>query len=375
MVDRVVVIGAGIVGASVALHLADGGADVVLVDDGRTGRATLAGAGIVARPWRDPGSALFELRSAAVAAYPALAARVGGGLDLIGELYVGHPGPALDETLEALAAALGETARLLSPAEAAAMWPYLAEDLAAVHVPTTARVDGEQIRVGLVDAAVAAGAEVVAGPGVLATSGRRVEGVRVGHRGPDNRADPGSEGGADPMIRATDVVVAAGAWSADVVAAAGVTLAVAPQRGQILHLGVAEDTAAMPVVQPIDADHYLLPFADRRIVVGATRETGSGFDPRVTAAGVAHVLANALGVAPGLATATVGELRVGLRPATPDGEPLLGPVPACPGLWVAGGMGPQGLTLGPYCGQLVAGAVLGRSAEIDLGPWSPGRFG
>ena len=147
-----------------------------------------------------------------------------------------------------------------------------------------------------------------------------------------------------------------------------------PQRGQILHLGVREDTATMPVVQPVGADHYLLPFPDRRVVVGATREAGSGFDPRLTAAGIARVLDDALRVAPGLADATVGDLRVGLRPATPDGAPVLGAVRGCRGLWAATGTGPQGLTLGPYCGQLIADAILGRSQEIDLSPYAPERF-
>jgi D-amino-acid dehydrogenase len=153
-----------------------------------------------------------------------------------------------------------------------------------------------------------------------------------------------------------------------------VTLAVAPQRGQILHLGVREDTTAMPVVQPLGADHYLLPFPDRRVVVGATRESGSGFSPRLTAGGVAKVLNDALRVAPGLADATLREVRVGLRPATPDGDPVVGAIPGCTGLWAATGTGPQGLTIGPYCGRLIADAILGRPQELDLTPYAPGRF-
>jgi D-amino-acid dehydrogenase len=325
---RVVVVGAGIVGASVAFHLADAGAgaEVVLVDDRLAGAATAAGAGIVARPWRDPGSAIHQLRSRAVDAYPSLAARVGATLDVIGELYVAAPGPAFEEAHEALAAGVGAPVRRLEPDDARAAFPYLSPEL------------------------VSGAAELVVGAG-------GVEAVRFG-----GRRHP-----------ASIVVVAAGAWSAGLVAPAGVSLAVAPQRGQILHLAVSEDTARMPVVQPIGADHYLVPFADWRVVVGATRETGSGFDPRLTAAGVATVLADALRVAPGLAGATVRELRVGLRPASPDGDPMLGAVPGCPGLWIATGMGPQGLTLGPYCGSLVADAVLGRPADTDLAPFAPLR--
>jgi D-amino-acid dehydrogenase len=356
--ERVVVVGGGIAGASAAFHLADAGADVMLVDDGRDGRATYAGAGIVGWPWLHPERPIFELRRRSVAAYPELAARIGASFEIVGEMFVAPPGRLLEEAESALAHGTAGPVQRLEPEQAGDLFPYLAPDLAALHVETTARVQGDAIRDRLLDAAIASGTEVVAGSAELECDRGGVRAVRVAGR----------------RIEAGDVVVAAGTWSAELVAPAGVRLAVAPQRGQILHLGVSEETAAMPVVQPLDGDHYLLPFADRRVVVGATRETGSGFDPRLTAGGVAEVLGDALRIAPGLAGATVRELRVGLRPSTPDGDPILGEVPGCPGLWVATGMGPQGLTIGPECGRLVADAVLGRAVELDLQPYSAGRF-
>jgi D-amino-acid dehydrogenase len=63
-----------------------------------------------------------------------------------------------------------------------------------------------------------------------------------------------------------------------------------------------------------------------------------------------------------------------VRPATPDGYPILGAFPGCTGLWAATGTGPQGLTIGPYCGRLIAGAILGRPEEVDLTPYAPARF-
>ena len=83
------------------------------------------------------------------------------------------------------------------------------------------------------------------------------------------------------------------------------------------------------------------------MVVGATRESGSGFSAQTTAAGVHEVLGEALRVAPGLADATIGEIRVGLRPATPDQLPLLGPVPTVRNAYIAAGHGATGLQLGP----------------------------
>jgi D-amino-acid dehydrogenase len=332
---------------------------VVLVDDDREGRATYAGAGIVAWPWRDPDRPIFELRRRAVAEYPELAARLGACLDVVGEIFVAPPGRLLDESEEALARGTVGPVRRLEPEQARAAFPYLAPELAALYLTTTARVDGDLIRDRLRDAAIAAGAEIVAGRAELVCGPRGVQAILVAGR----------------RIAAGDVVVAAGTWAAELVTPAGMSLAVAPQRGQILHLGVREDTTAMPVVQPLGADHYLLPFPDRRLVIGATRESGSGFDPRLTAGGVAQVLDDALRIAPGLADATVRELRVGLRPATPDGAPILGPVPGCTGLWAATGAGPQGLTIGPYCGRLIADAILGRPEAVDLTPYAPARFG
>jgi D-amino-acid dehydrogenase len=69
----------------------------------------------------------------------------------------------------------------------------------------------------------------------------------------------------------------------------------------------------------------------------------------------------------------VVDQRVGLRPATTDGEPVLGPIPGWNGLWAATGMGPQGLTLGPYSAKLVADALLGCAPVLDLAPFAPLR--
>ena len=170
------------------------------------------------------------------------------------------------------------------------------------------------------------------------------------------------------------MVAAAGAWTAEFLAPAGVTIRVAPQRGQIAHFGLGSaDTSRWPVILPTTTGHYLLAFDDSRVVAGATRETGSGFEARVTAAGLAEVLANALAVAPGLGPAVHLETRVGLRPAGPDARPLLGPVPGLDGLVVATGLGASGLTMGPYAGAVAARSALGLPATLDLTPFHPLR--
>ena len=86
-----------------------------------------------------------------------------------------------------------------------------------------------------------------------------------------------------------------------------------------------------------------MPFDGGRIVAGATRETGSGFDARVTAAGLRRVLDDALALAPGLADAALVEVRVGLRPLAAAMVPTVGPVPGLDGAFVATGYGAAGL--------------------------------
>lgn len=171
---------------------------------------------------------------------------------------------------------------------------------------------------------------------------------------------PGGEIGADV------VVVAAGAWANSLLEPLGHQLAVEPQRGQIAHLLLeGSDTAGWPSVLPL-ASHYIVPFDAGRVVVGATRETGSGFDARVTAGGVLEVLGNALSVAPGLASASLIETRVGLRPLAEPHGPFLGPVTGLPNLFVNAGFGPAGLTMAPVAGAALAQLVLTGSCDLDL---------
>jgi D-amino-acid dehydrogenase len=129
-----------------------------------------------------------------------------------------------------------------------------------------------------------------------------------------------------------------------------------------------QDTRDWPVVLP-PGSHYLLAFDDSRVVAGATRETGTGFDYRVTAAGQAAVLAQALHVAPGLGAATIIETRVGFRPVGPGIRPLLGSVPGVRRLLVGNGLGAAGLTIGPFAGRMLADLALGREPPIDAAPF------
>ena len=366
---RVIVIGAGVLGASAAFHLALGGAEVVLVDQAHDGRATAAGAGIVC-PWLSGAGDRDWHRVAEAGAryYPALVQLLAGsgehelGYRRVGALAVAAERMELDR-IERVARArrvkapeAGEISRL-SPRQARALFPPLHPELAAVHVSGGARVDGRLLAAALRRATERQGGHVRTGRAELLTEGGRVTGARVG----------GERIGADTVI------VAAGVWAPALIAPLGLSLAVEPQRGQITHLHLeGVETGGWPVVLP-PSSHYLLAFGGGRVVAGATRERGSGLDYRVTAAGQAEVLNQALMVAPGLGSATVLETRIGFRPLGPDARPLLGAAAGVGGLVIGNGLGPSGLTVGPFAGRLLAQAALGQSPDLDLTPYDPLR--
>ena len=368
---KVIIVGAGIAGASTAFHLTELGADVYIIDNSAAGRATFAGAGIIC-PWlshnQDPN--YQALSFAAFRYYPKLLAKLAaagqGEIDyeLVGGLAVGETLEQIDPIVQRLEKYLangikeiGEI-RVLGPGGPKELFPYLDPRLVGVYLSGAVRLSGESVRSALLTAACNAGATRRSGNAALLRSGDRVTGVQIGHE----------------QILGDRVVIAAGAWSVDLCRTIGVELALEPQRGQILHLKVPEtNTGTLPVIVPVLNDYYLLAFRDSRIVMGATRETGSGFDARVTAGGVAEVLREGLRIAPGLSTATLAEIRVGLRPMTKDGLPLLGCPSGLSGLIVATGLGRYGLTVGPYAGLLAATLATDRSSDIDLAPFAPER--
>jgi D-amino-acid dehydrogenase len=371
-----VVVGGGLLGTATAYHLASAGARTLLVDRGDVGRATDAGAGILSPETnsRDPES-WFRFATDAVAHYPALVERLRG--EQGGDTGYARCGKLVVAVSEDEVAPFEQARRLVferqrrrglpkpedlhevSAAEARELFPPLARVHGAIYSRGAARVDGRLLNRALRSAAEHHGLVVRQGSVdrlVLEHGG--VKGVTIGN---------------DHVASAT-VAIAGGAWSEAFGQQLGVSIPVAPQRGQIVHLGLhGTDTSRWPMVSAFH-HHYMVAWPDSRVVAGATRETGSGFAPHTTAAGVRDVLAEALRVAPGLAPAEVREVRVGLRPLTPDTLPVLGPVPGVRGVFLATGHGPTGLTLGAYSGKILAGMMLGEPPATDLAAFSVTRF-
>ncbi|MBV8224646.1 MAG: FAD-binding oxidoreductase, partial [Verrucomicrobia bacterium] len=189
---RIIVVGAGVVGASAAFHLTQSGAEVFLIDSNESGRATFAGAGIVC-PWlsqsTDPRYQGIAFPAARY--YPQLvdtlvaagAAKV--DYSLVGGLVVGGSVSQLNPVMLRLQGYLkrgikevGEV-RLLNPGEPKVLFPYLDASLAGVHLTGAARVSGEDFRIALLNAALKSGAKALSGTAVLQHSNRTVTGVTV----------------------------------------------------------------------------------------------------------------------------------------------------------------------------------------------------
>jgi D-amino-acid dehydrogenase len=368
---KTIVVGAGIAGASAAFHLTELGVEVDIVDSDAPGRATYAGAGIIC-PWlsKNQDQTYQDLSFAAYRYYQPLLTRLkalgqtGIQYDLVGGLAVAESrdqlGPIVQTLERHLSNGVKEVGdiRVLDKGGPREFFPYLDVKLAGIYLSGAARLSGESVRNALLGAAMKAGARKLFGTAALERSGDSVVGIRL----------------TGDLLRADSVIVAGGSWSADLCRPLGVELGLEPQRGQIIHLDVEEtNTGSWPVIVPVLNDYYLLAFPDSRIVVGATRETGSGFDARVTAGGVAEVLREGLAIAPDLEKATLAEVRVGLRPMTRDGLPLIGSPARLQGLTIATGMGRYGLTIGPYAGRLAAQLATGQATEIDITAYKPDR--
>ena len=362
---KVVVVGAGIFGASTAYHLARAGCSVVMVERDDQGRATAAGAGIVS-PWgtavADPAN--YALLAGGARYYAQLVAMLSedGESDLgyakVGSLYAPASVDELDAAEQrararAVDAPEAGSIERLSANDARKLFPPLRPDQPAMLISGGARVDGRRVAAAMQRAAVKHGARMINGSAELVMNGRRAAGVRVDGE----------------LIEADAVVCTAGAWASTFLAPANVKVAVAPQRGQIIHLRMPGiETAHWPILQPLSS-YYLLAFEDSRVVVGASRETGAGFDYRLTAAGVAEVLNAALAVAPGLASWTLHEIRIGFRPLADNLRAKIGAAPGIDNLYIGNGLGPSGLSMGPFSGMMLAQAVMGRPTAIPLAPY------
>jgi glycine oxidase len=166
------------------------------------------------------------------------------------------------------------------------------------------------------------------------------------------------------------VVIAAGTWAGQIAIDGESSVPVRPVRGQLLELRWPAKTLTRIVV---GTRCYAVPWPDGTMLAGATSEE-VGFDDRATVAGVRDLLEAISELVPGAWQATFCRVRVGLRPATPDGLPIIGRSARLPRLVYATGHFRNGVLLAPLTGELVAKAIAGED-DPAMAVTAPGRFG
>jgi glycine oxidase len=363
MID-VLVIGGGVIGCASALALAKRGARVRLVERAHPGaEASSAAAGILGAyvEAHDAGP-LTHLCFQSLAMYPAWAASLteATGIDTghrpSGSMRVFLDAETCERDTRTMRAALGDNVEPLDAAAARAVEPRLSGAIAgALRFPKDCRIDPPALMRAVEAAARAAGVAFTSDDGVerIVVEGGRVAGAALS---------------SGEIARAGAIVVTAGAWSA--LEGAGVPpIAIEPIRGQMIELR----TGARPIDHVVyGPGAYLSPRDDGRVIVGATQER-VGFRKAVTVRGIRGLLEGAALVVPALDDAEITRTWSGLRPATPDGAPLLGAGPAR-GLFIASGHFRNGILLAPMTGELVAALVLGEAPPADLAPFAVDRF-
>jgi glycine oxidase len=361
----VAVVGGGVIGLTIAWRAAQRGLRVVVFErDEPGGGASWVAAGMLA-PVTE--ATLIEqdvlrLGLASAEAYRGFidelqsVARADVGYLPWGMLMVARDrdeAEALEREFE-LRRGLGLTVERLRASQARALEPALAPGVRlALRVDGDHAVDPRKLTAALVHAARAAGVE-----------------LRVG--APVTAVEDGAVLAAGERVASEQVVIAAGSWSD---ALDGIPeharVPIHPVKGQILRLHDPAGPGLVSRVLRMSAG-YLVPRGDGRYVLGATMEE-RGFDTTVTARAVFEILRDADEVIPGVSEFVIDEIIAGLRPATPDNTPAIGPS-SVPGLHWAVGHYRNGILLAPITAEIVLAGLLGQEQPRIAAPFSPRRF-
>lgn len=359
----VVVIGAGIIGCSVARELARRGARVRLFEARTVGAgATQASAGMLA-PYiegHDRGL-LFELGVRSLGMYDTF---VRDAADESGLPIEYRRCGTLEVATDARSAA-----RLRQSADSDAVLTWLDREAArAREGALAASIEGALLAAGHGYVSVLSLMDALAWAalrhGVQIEAAHRVTGIVAEPRGVRINTEDGTAWSAD------QVVIAAGSWTGRLDVDDPAAATIRPVRGQLLRLQWRGAPLGHIVWGP---DCYVVPWRNGTVLVGATVED-VGFDERTTAAGVRDLLDAACELLPEAWGATFIEARVGLRPAASDDLPLLGPSERSDRIVYATGHYRNGVLLAPLTAQLIADWVADGRDDPALQALRPGRL-
>jgi glycine oxidase len=359
----VAIVGGGAIGCSVAYHAAQRGARVFLLEAERLGSGSsgaLAGMLSGQGELESPGP-LLDLMLLGRDRHRKLSEELVEtiGIDP-GYVWDGALRTAIDVTSEELllrAHRLQKAERLdaewLTGGEARELEPSLSPRVTAgLYLPDDGQVNPPQLVQALARGAVLRGAEVweAARVSEFLVEGDRVTGVRT------TRGE----------VSAGTVVLAGGAFSNLLAEQLDVNLPLFPVKGQMLVTNMWPSPVRANIWDA--ANFYVVPKKDGRVIIGATEEPGV-HDRRTTLGGVAELSRAAVGIVPSLSEALFAGAWGGLRPGTPLGRPILGPVEGWEGLFLATGHFRNGVLLSVVTGEIVGALALHEEPPTDVSPF------
>ena len=352
----VIIIGAGIIGVSLAIELRKKGLRVLIVDRGEPGReASSAAAGMLAASGDELPAPLKMLAEESARMYPEFVHELedesGIKVDLReqGTILISCDGqlPADSEPLSPQRLKSLEPSLVLPCDTSDTRYSH---EIRAAYVPDRS-VDPSALVTAAIKAArhrevdISSGAEVKA----LVVEGGRVTGVET-----------------DKTTYSAEMIVnCAGAWAGLI---APFEVPVKPIKGQML--AVVEAPAVKHVIR---SEHvYLVPRSDGRLLIGSTLDD-VGFNKQTDVSTLEHLFNAAGALLPGIVKARRHEAWAGLRPATPDGLPILGET-SISGYFCATGHYRDGILLAPVTAALMSDLLTGKSPRHDLRAFAAGRF-
>lgn len=365
----VLIIGGGVIGLSLAWDLAQHGQSVQVIDRGEPGKeASWAGAGILPpASWKAALHPYDQLRALSSELHPQWAAAllqqtgIDTGYRRCGGIY--------------LARTTGEAASLIAWAGAAAEEGIEIQRLSdselgesgvrgqifdAYLVPHEAQLRNPRHLQALRLACERLGVEITAGAEALDFNIRENRLAAV-----NTSVGP---------LQARQFCFTSGAWTGNLCTRLGIPLGILPIRGQMVLFNTSDPAPSRGRAAPIltriltEGSRYLVPRDDGRVLAGSTEEE-VGFDKNTTEEAIADLTAFARGLVPALENAAVEKTWAGLRPASYDGLPYLGPLPGLSNCFVASGHFRSGLFLSPATAVVMSALLRGEEPRIDLGPF------
>ncbi|HLI37188.1 MAG TPA: FAD-binding oxidoreductase [Streptosporangiaceae bacterium] len=364
----IVIIGGGVIGTSIAFHLAERGyRDVTVAERGLPGEgATARATGGIRQQFTSRINA--ELARRSVDFFRAFSDRTGAPLDFRqhGYLFLITDPAQLTAFRDAAAMQneLGIPTEIITAERARDLVPSLrTDDVAGASYCAT---DGS-----------ASPADAVAGFAAAARRG----GVTILQHAPVTAIERDADGHVRGVLAggrrlpADIVVIAAGPQTAEVGRLAGACLPVEPHRRQAFAIAPMDWLKPeMPLTVDLASGAYVHPGVSGGVIGGTDRHTPVGTDTAVDWSGLEPLIAALAGRIPAMADARVTRGWAGLREMTPDDHAIVGPVPEAGGLWVAAGFSGHGFMQAPAVGQAVSDWLLDGSPGLDMTPLCPGRF-